>query len=78
MATITKIEIDGFKAFPKQFILDLLDGRNLLVYGENGSGKSSVYYALHALLQSAFKDDLGAKYFTADDRTNNQHLVNRK
>lgn len=76
MATITKIEINGFKAFPKQFILDLLDGRNLLVYGENGSGKSSIYYALHALLQSAFKDDFGAKYFTADDRTNNQHLVN--
>lgn len=79
MATITKIEIDGFKAFPKLFTLYLSKdgiGKNLLVYGENGSGKSSIYYALHALLQSAFKDDLGAKYFTADDRTNNQHLVN--
>lgn len=43
MATITKIEIDGFKAFPNKFSIDLPDGKNLLIYGENGSGKSSLY-----------------------------------
>lgn len=57
MATITQIEIDGFKAFPANFTLNLGTGKNLLLYGENGSGKSSLYYALHALLQSVFKDD---------------------
>ena len=62
MATITQIEIDGFKAFPANFKLDLETGKNLLLYGENGSGKSSVYYALHALLQSVFKEDKGQKY----------------
>lgn len=62
MAAITKIEIEGFKAFPKYFSLELGD-KNLLIYGENGSGKSSIYFALHALLQSVFKDDKGAKYF---------------
>ena len=62
MATISKIEIEGFKAFPNYFSLELGD-KNLLMYGENGSGKSSIYYALHALLQSVFKDDKGAKYF---------------
>lgn len=62
MATISKIEIEGFKAFPKYFSLDFGD-KNLLMYGENGSGKSSIYYALHALLQSVYKDDKGAKYF---------------
>ena len=51
MATITQIEIEGFKAFPKNFKLDLGTGKNLLLYGENGSGKSSLYYALHVLLQ---------------------------
>lgn len=51
MASISKITINGFKAFPKEFNLNL-DGKNLLMYGENGSGKSSIYYALHALLQS--------------------------
>lgn len=62
MATISRIEIEGFKAFPKYFSLELGD-HNLLMYGENGSGKSSIYYALHALLQSVYKDDKGAKYF---------------
>lgn len=82
MATITQIEIDGFKAFPKNFKLDLGTGKNLLLYGENGSGKSSLYYALHALLQSVFKDDRGAKYFKTGDTNgekfiiNNEHLIN--
>lgn len=82
MATITQIEIDGFKAFPTNFKLDLGTGKNLLLYGENGSGKSSLYYALHALLQSVFKDDKGVKYFKPGDVngeefiTNNEHLIN--
>lgn len=82
MATITQIEIDGFKAFPKNFKLDLKTGKNLLLYGENGSGKSSLYYALHALLQSVFKDDKGAKYFKPGDVNgekfivNDEHLIN--
>ena len=82
MATITQIEIEGFKAFPKNFKLDLGTGKNLLLYGENGSGKSSLYYALHVLLQSVFKDDKGAKYFKPGDTNgeefiiNNEHLIN--
>ena len=82
MATLTQIEIDGFKAFPKNFKLDLGTGKNLLLYGENGSGKSSLYYALHALLQSVFKDDRGVKYFKPGDTNgeefiiNNEHLIN--
>ena len=82
MATLTQIEIDGFKAFPKNFKLDLGTGKNLLLYCENGSGKSSLYYALHALLQSVFKDDRGVKYFKPGDTNgeefiiNNEHLIN--
>ena len=76
MATLTQIEIDGFKAFPKNFKLDLGTGKNLLLYGENGSGKSSLYYALHALLQSVFKDDKGAKYFKPGDINGEEFIVN--
>lgn len=82
MAAITQIEIDGFKAFPANFKLELGIGKNLLLYGENGSGKSSLYYALHVLLQSVFKDDKGAKYFKPGDVNgeefiaNNEHLIN--
>lgn len=77
MATISKIEIEGFKAFPKLFSLELGE-HNLLMYGENGSGKSSIYYALHALLQSVFKDDKGAKYFKVveDSSTGTGSIVN--
>lgn len=77
MATISKIEIEGFKAFPEYFSLELGDN-NLLMYGENGSGKSSIYYALHALLQSAFKSDKGAKYFKVveDSSTGEGSIVN--
>lgn len=44
---ITKILLKDFHAFQGEFIIDLGDGKNLLVYGENGSGKSSLYQALN-------------------------------
>ena len=72
MAAISKIRIDGFKAFPKEFEL-VLNGKNLLMYGENGSGKSSIYYALHALLQSQYHDK-GAIYF---DKNSPESIVNK-
>lgn len=72
MAAISKIRIDGFKAFPKEFEL-VLNGKNLLMYGENGSGKSSIYYALHALLQSQYHDK-GAIYF---DKDSTESIVNK-
>ena len=72
MPAINKIHIEGFKAFPKEFELEL-NGKNLLMYGENGSGKSSIYYALHCLFQSPLKSDAGKKYF---DTSNDQNLIN--
>ena len=73
MPAISKITIDGFKAFPNSFTLDLEDGKNLLMYGENGSGKSSIYYALHSLLQSQCKDK-NPIYF---DVNNPESIVNQ-
>lgn len=78
MPAIEKLKIKGFKAFPNEFELKL-DGKHLLLYGENGSGKSSIYYALHCLYQSPLKDDTGKKYFNRTDahgNPNNQHLIN--
>jgi energy-coupling factor transporter ATP-binding protein EcfA2 len=45
---ITRIEIKDFRGFPGPgtYTFDLDDGKNLLVYGENGSGKSSLFRAL--------------------------------
>ena len=50
---ITNIEIKNFRAFPKSYQIDLYNaGKNLLVYGENGSGKSSLYFALKYFFES--------------------------
>lgn len=73
MASISKITIDGFKAFPNRFEEINLEGKNLLLYGENGSGKSSIYYALNCLLQSQVVDK-SATYF---DPNASESLVNK-
>ena len=51
---ITKIEIKNFRAFYGEYLIDLYKaGKNLLVYGENGSGKTSLYQALKSFLESS-------------------------
>ena len=55
---ITDIEIKNFRAFPKPYHINLHNtGKNLLVYGENGSGKSSLYLALKYFLESGVAED---------------------
>ena len=54
MVKITKIEIKNFKAFRGPDVINLeKKGRNLLLYGENGSGKTSLYEALKFFLESS-------------------------
>ena len=51
---ITEIEIKNFRAFYGSYQINLhKSGKNLLIYGENGSGKSSLYLALKLFLESA-------------------------
>ncbi|MYB92771.1 ATP-binding protein [Candidatus Poribacteria bacterium] len=57
---ITDIEIKNFRAFPKTYKINLSkSGKNLLVYGENGSGKSSLYLALKYFLESGVDENNG-------------------
>lgn len=66
---ITNIEIKNFKAFPKSYQIDLYNaGKNLIVYGENGSGKSSLYLALKYFFESGLVETLLAD--TVDPVTN--------
>ena len=72
---IQQILITNLKHFKGEFPIEL-DGKNLLLYGENGSGKSSIYWALHLFYQSCLKtqDISGAgKYF---DPNNDENLRN--
>ncbi len=58
---IIKIEIKNFRAFYNHHIIELARvgerGKpNLLIYGENGSGKSSLLLALQYLLESGINN----------------------
>ena len=54
---ITNIDIKNFRAFRGTYHIDLSkSGKNLLVYGENGSGKSSLYLALKFFLESGVNE----------------------
>lgn len=51
---IKKIEIKDYKAFYGLNEFNV-EGKNLFIYGENGSGKSSFYYALKDFFQSSIE-----------------------
>lgn len=53
MKRITKLEISNFRAFFDSYEIELNKGENLLIYGENGSGKSSFYKSLSNFLSSS-------------------------
>ncbi len=69
---ISRIQANSFKAF-RSFDFKL-NGRDLLAYGGNGAGKSSLYWLLYTFLESGNKDaaDL-SKYFDPND---SKHLLN--
>ncbi|MCK5522163.1 MAG: AAA family ATPase [Thiomargarita sp.] len=52
---ISKIKLSNYKFFYGSFELPV-NGKNLLVYGENGSGKSAIYKAIELLTKDNFTD----------------------
>ena len=52
---ITKIEVSDFRGFPGPAVYDFEFGnaRNLFIYGENGSGKSSLFWAIQEFFNRA-------------------------
>ena len=53
MKRITKLVISNFRAFFDCYEIELSKGENLLIYGENGSGKSSLFKSLNNFLSSS-------------------------
>jgi energy-coupling factor transporter ATP-binding protein EcfA2 len=68
---IKKIDIKNYKVFYKEHIIEA-DGKNLFIYGENGSGKSSLYFALKDFFQSSREeinfDDLENVFLTKSEQ----------
>ena len=52
---IQQVTINKYKAFTKQEQIPV-GGKNVFIYGENGSGKSSFYYALKDFFQSSIEN----------------------
>ena len=67
---IQSIVITHYKAFLGTHEIKV-NGKNLFIFGENGSGKSSLYYALKDFFQSSIEDiDLNEleNIFIAEDQ----------
>jgi ABC-type cobalamin/Fe3+-siderophores transport system ATPase subunit len=75
MHKIKTLELENFKFFHGKQPISF-DRKNMLIFGENGSGKSSIYWSLYTFLQSVTKTDDTEikKYF---DPTHDQCLTNR-
>ena len=79
MVRITKIEIKNFRAFYGTYQIDLhRAGKSLLIYGENGSGKTSLYNAVKLFLESSENEAIDFKdyqnIFNADKGYIKLHL----
>lgn len=79
MPKIKSIQLYNYKFFNEQEPINLeVDGecKHLLLYGENGSGKSSIFWGLHTLFESSLKEDEDIqKYFKHRD-VSAESLVN--
>ena len=76
MQKIKSITLENFKFFygdktshPTNTLE--INRNNVLLYGENGSGKSSVYWALYTFLQSALKQDVDISKYFLHNKTEN-------
>lgn len=72
MKRIKEIKIKNFKAFQEEETFTI-NGKNILAYGNNGAGKSSLFWALYTILQSSTKSNLDIqKYFKDFDEGNTE------
>jgi len=69
MKKLETITIQNFKIFNEEVTIPV-EGKHILVWGVNGSGKSSLYWALYTFLQCNTKSvDESKKYFNKGDES---------
>lgn len=69
---MNKLKLVKFKAFEGEVVLPLDDKKNLLLYGENGAGKSSIYEAIKVVF---FKNKIESQ-ISANTPEDLQQLTN--
>lgn len=68
---IKQLQLHNFKFFTDTDNILNFDSKNVLIWGENGSGKSSIYWSIYTLLQCSYKDQQGIdNYFTENHEKN--------
>lgn len=73
---IKSIEINNYKSFYGKHVIRI-DKKNAFIYGENGSGKSSLFYALKDFVQSSMESiDLNEteNIFLPTSKKGNSHI----
>ncbi len=77
--SVEKIVLKNFKAFRGEQVINFKN-KNMLIYGNNGAGKSSIFWALYTFLQSSIKKptsiDKYFKVFDVADNSTHQSLRN--
>lgn len=71
MRWITGIALNNYRAFGKPESISIPMGQHLLVYGENGSGKSSIYNGLKDFFASSFPSYLVTFKLNEFEKANN-------
>ncbi|OCB78852.1 AAA family ATPase [Flavobacterium crassostreae] len=71
---ITELILHNFKFFTGTENILKIDSKNVLIWGENGSGKSSIYWAIYTLLQCSYKNKDGIDAYFTDGHEKN--LIN--
>lgn len=75
MSKISTITLSNFKFFGKEEVINI-GGKHLLLYGENGSGKSSLFWGIYTLLEASFKQSIETDKYFQPFGTNEESLVN--
>lgn len=70
---IRSLKLNNFKFYTEQYFNT--NDKNILLYGENGSGKSSLYWALYYFYKCMYSTD-SAKYSQQLDKTQVNNLTN--